>query len=220
MSTHGAPLEGIRVVEIANFVSAPQAGLMLADFGADVIKIEKVAGGDDGRVLPPLIDGDGYFYIQFSRNKRSVAVDLKDPRGVEIAASLLRSADVVIDNLRPGTLRRLGLDYDTISADNPGLIACSISGFGLGNAYTGRAAYDPILQAMSGLMMATGFEGDPPVRAGAPVVDCCAALLATIGILAALQQRSRTGRGQVVDVSLLGAAATIMGSLIFSYWAS
>ncbi len=220
MSTQGLPLEGIRVVEIANFVSAPQAGLMLADFGADVIKIEKLAGGDDGRVLPPLIDGDGYFYIQFCRNKRSVAVDLKDPRGVEIAARLLRSADVVIDNLRPGTLQRLGLDYDSISADNPGLIACSISGFGLGNAYTGRAAYDPILQAMSGLMMATGFEGDPPVRAGAPVVDCCASLLATIGILAALQQRSRTGLGQVVDVSLLGAAATIMGSLIFSYWAS
>jgi crotonobetainyl-CoA:carnitine CoA-transferase CaiB-like acyl-CoA transferase len=220
MRTQGAPLEGIRVIEIANFVSAPLAGLMLADFGADVIKIEKVAGGDDGRVMPPLIDGDGYFYIQLDRNKRSVAVDLKDPRGIEIAANLLRTADVVIDNMRPGTLSRLGLDYDSISPDNPGLIACSISGFGLGNAYTSRAAYDPILQAMSGLMMATGFEGDPPVRTGAPVIDYCAALLATIGIMVALQHRSETGRGQVVDVSLLGAAATIMGSHIFQYWAS
>jgi crotonobetainyl-CoA:carnitine CoA-transferase CaiB-like acyl-CoA transferase len=220
MTTQQAALDGIRVVEIANFMSAPLAGLMLADFGADVIKIEKVAGGDDGRVMPPLMDGDGFFYIQLDRNKRSVALDLKDPRGAEIAASILRTADVVIDNMRPGTLARLGLDYGAISPDNPGLIACSISGFGLGNEYTSRAAYDPILQAMSGLMMATGFEGDPPMRAGAPVVDLCAAMLATIGVLVALQQRSMTGTGQIVDVSLLGAAATIMGSDVFRYWAS
>jgi crotonobetainyl-CoA:carnitine CoA-transferase CaiB-like acyl-CoA transferase len=220
MSSQPMALQGIRVVEIANFVSAPLAGLMLADFGADVIKIEKVEGGDDGRMMPPLIDGDGYFYIEFGRNKRSVALDLKDPRGVEIARSLLVSADVVLDNMRPGTLSRMGLDYDSLSRSNPGLIACSISGFGHGNPYSNRAAYDPILQAMCGLMMATGFEGDPPVRAGAPVIDYCAALLATIGILTALQHRSQTGRGQVVDVSLLGAAATIMGSHVFQYWAS
>jgi crotonobetainyl-CoA:carnitine CoA-transferase CaiB-like acyl-CoA transferase len=220
MSSKQLALEGVRVVEIANFMSAPLAGLMLADFGADVIKIERVTGGDDSRVMPPMLDGDGFFYIQLDRNKRSVAVDIKDPRGIEIAARLLRTADVMIDNMRPGSLGRLGLDYAAISPDNPGLIACSISGFGLGNEYTNRAAYDPILQAMSGLMMATGFEGDPPVRAGAPVVDLCAAMLATIGILVALQTRARTGTGQLVDVSLLGAAATIMGSDMFRYWAA
>src|ERR1700689_194439 len=114
MTTQQAALDGIRVVEIANFMSAPLAGLMLADFGADVIKIEKVAGGDDGRVMPPLMDGDGFFYIQLDRNKRSVALDLKDPRGAEIAASILRTADEAIDNIRPGTLARLGLAYGAI----------------------------------------------------------------------------------------------------------
>jgi crotonobetainyl-CoA:carnitine CoA-transferase CaiB-like acyl-CoA transferase len=220
MSTQGTALAGIRVVEIANFMSGPLVGLMLADFGADVIKIEKTVGGDDGRVMPPLMDGDGFFYMQLDRNKRSVAIDLKNPRGVALVADMLRSADVVIDNLRPGTLSRLGLGYEAIGPDNPSLIACSISGFGAGNPYTKRAAYDPILQAMSGLMLATGFDGDPPVRAGAPVVDLCAAMLATVGILVALHERASTGLGQLVDVSLLGAAATIMSSDIFRYWAA
>jgi crotonobetainyl-CoA:carnitine CoA-transferase CaiB-like acyl-CoA transferase len=220
MSTQGTALAGIRVVEIANFMSGPLVGLMLADFGADVIKIEKTVGGDDGRVMPPLMDGDGFFYMQLDRNKRSVAIDLKNSRGVALVADILRSSDVVIDNLRPGTLSRLGLGYEAICPDNPGLIACSISGFGVGNPYTKRAAYDPILQAMSGLMLATGFDGDPPVRAGAPVVDLCAAMLATVGILVALHERVNTGLGQLVDVSLLGAAATIMSSDIFRYWAA
>jgi crotonobetainyl-CoA:carnitine CoA-transferase CaiB-like acyl-CoA transferase len=212
-------LSGLRVVEIANFMSGPAVGLLLADFGADVIKIEKPQGGDDGRVLPPYLDGDGFFYVQLDRNKRSVAVDMKHPKGRAILTDLAAEADILIDNFRPGTLRRFGLDYESLRDRNPRLIACSITGFGEGNEYTERAAYDPILQAMSGLMLNTGFDGDGPVRAGAPVVDMVTALLATIGILAALQARTVTGRGQRVEASLLGAAATIMGSDIFRYWA-
>jgi len=216
----GTALHELRVIEIANFVSGPLIGQILADLGAEVTKVEKIDGGDDARALPPLIDGDGYFYAQYGRNKRSVAVNLKDPAGAELVMGLLREADVVIDNFRPGALLRAGIDYEAARAENPGLVSCSVSGFGPGNRYTERAAYDPILQGMAGLMLSTGFDGDPPVRAGSPVVDLTTALLGTIGVLAALQERGESGKGQHVDVSLLGSSALLMGSSIFSYWAS
>lgn len=219
MTAPETALHGLKVIEIANFVSGPLIGQILADLGAEVTKVEKIDGGDDSRALPPLIDGDGYFFAQYGRNKRSVAINLKEPRGAELVLGLLRDADVVIDNFRPGALLRAGIDYDAIRVDNPGLISCSVTGFGVGNRYTERAAYDPILQGMAGLMMATGFDGDPPVRAGSPVVDLTTALLGTIGVLAALQERASSGGGQHVDVSLLGASALLMGSSIFSYWA-
>lgn len=210
------PLVGMKVVELAHVMAGPVCGLMLADMGADVIKVEKIPGGDDSRrMVPPEVDGESAAFMMMNRNKRGIAVDLKHRDGRAVLRRLLRDADAVIENYRRGTLERLGLGYESLRADNPGLVLCEISGFGRTGPYADRGGYDLIAQGMSGLMSITGEgPGRPPVKVGAPVTDITAGILGAMGVLAAYVERMRTGRGQRVDTSLFEAG------IIHTYWQS
>ncbi len=209
-ATQAGPLKGMTVVELAHIMAGPVCGRMLADMGADVIKVERVPGGDTARgFLPPDVDGEPAAFMMLNRNKRGIAVDLKAPAGKEIVQRLLKTADVVIENYRKGTMERLGLGYEELSKSNPGLIYCEISGFGRTGPYADRGGFDLVAQGMSGLMSVTGEGPDrPPVKCGPPVTDITAGLLATMGVLAATIERNKTGKGQRVDTSLFEAGIT------------
>ncbi|MFP6827685.1 MAG: CoA transferase [Gammaproteobacteria bacterium] len=209
-ATQAGPLKGVTVVELAHIMAGPVCGRMLADMGADVIKVERVPGGDTARgFLPPDVDGEPAAFMMLNRNKRGIAVDLKAPAGKEIVQRLLKTADVVIENYRKGTMERLGLGYDELSKNNPGLIYCEISGFGRTGPYADRGGFDLVAQGMSGLMSVTGEGPDrPPIKCGPPVTDITAGLLATMGVLAATIERNKTGKGQRVDTSLFEAGIT------------
>jgi crotonobetainyl-CoA:carnitine CoA-transferase CaiB-like acyl-CoA transferase len=209
-------LAGLRVVELAHIMAGPVCGLMLADLGAEVIKVEKVPGGDDSRrFLPPDIEGESAAFMMMNRNKRGIAVDLKHEEGKAVLRRLLKSADVVIENYRKGTMERLGLGYETLKQENPGLIYCEISGFGRTGPYAERAGFDLIAQGMSGLMSITGEgPGRPPVKVGAPVTDITAGILGALGVVAAVVARQTSGRGQRVDTSLFEAG------IVQTYWQS
>ncbi len=212
---HG-PLVGLKVIELAHIMAGPVCGQLLADMGADVIKVEKVPGGDDTRrMVPPQIDGESAAFMILNRNKRGTAINLKTENGRAVLRRLLHTADVVIENYRPGTMERFGLGYDTLRKDNPGLIYCQVTGFGRTGPYADRAGFDLIAQGMSGLMSVTG-EGDgrPPIKAGVPVSDISAGMLAALGVLAAYIRRLKSGEGQLVDTSLLEAG------IINTYWVS
>jgi crotonobetainyl-CoA:carnitine CoA-transferase CaiB-like acyl-CoA transferase len=191
------PLAGIRVVEFSHMVMGPSCGLVLGDLGADVIKVEPVGEGDNTRRLPG--SGAGFFQA-FNRNKRSLALDVKSPKGLLFARRLIARADVLTENFRPGALDKLGLGYEALQPENPALIYCSLKGF-LSGPYENRAALDEVVQMMGGLAYMTGPPGRP-LRAGAPVNDIMGGMFAVIGILAALQERQRTGRGQLVRSAL------------------
>ncbi len=212
------PLSGMRVIELAHIMAGPACGLMLADMGADVIKVEKTGGGDDSRrFLPPDIEGESAAYMMMNRNKRGIALDLKHEDGKRILKKLLESADVVIENYRHDTMSRLGFDYDTLRALNPGLIYCEISGFGRTGPYRERGGFDLIAQGMSGLMSVTGEgPGRPPVKVGPPITDITAGILAAMGVSAAYACKLQTGLGQRVDTSLFeaGIAHTFWQSAI------
>ena len=209
------PLAGMKVVELAHIMAGPVCGLMLADLGADVIKVEKPNGDDSRRFLPPDIAGISAAFMMMNRNKRGISLNLKDPEGVAVLQRLLADADVVIENYRMGTMERLGLGYETLSKANPGLIYCEISGFGRTGPYATRGGFDLIAQGMSGLMSITGEgPGRPPVKSGAPVSDITAGILAALGVCAAYTHKLQTGQGQKVDTSLFEAAIT------HTYWQS
>ena len=209
------PLEGCRVIELAHVMAGPVCGLMLADMGADVIKVEKPQGDDTRRMVPPTIEGESAAFLMMNRNKRGVALDLKVPEGREALRRLLKDADVVIENYRKGTMEKLGLGYEALKAENPGLIYAEISGFGRTGPYADRGGFDLIAQGMSGLMSITGeAEGRPPVKVGAPVSDITAGILGAMGVAAAYAQKLRTGQGCRVDTSLFEAAIT------HTYWQS
>ena len=200
------PLSGLLVADFSRILAGPYATMLLADLGADVIKVEGPAGDDTRTWLPPTRGEVSTYYLGVNRNKRSVALDLKDPQDAMLAGELARRADVMIENFRPGGLRRFGLDYDTVFAGNAKIIYASISGFGSGEKGAALPGYDLIVQAISGLMSLTGDPDGPPYRAGISVFDVMAGLHATIGILAALHTRDETGRGQHVEVNLLSSA--------------
>ncbi|MGE8492573.1 CaiB/BaiF CoA transferase family protein [Comamonas sp.] len=208
------PLSGLVVVELTNVMAGPVGGLLLADMGAEVVKVERLPGGDDTRrAIPPEIQGESATFMIVNRNKRGIAVDLKHPDGLQVVRRLIDKADVVIENFRPGTMEKLGLGYDVLRASNPGLIYCKITGFGLNGPYAKRAGYDLIAQGMSGIMSLTGEgPGRPPVKVGVPIGDVTAGILASTGVLAAYIERLRTGEGQYVDTSLYEA------SLVHTYW--
>jgi len=209
------PLTGCRVVELAHIMAGPVCGMMLADMGAEVIKVEKLAGDDTRRMLPPDIKGESAAFMMMNRNKRGIALDLKHPDGKEALLRLLDRADVVIENYRKGTMEKLGLGYDTLKARNPGLIYCEISGFGRTGPYADRGGFDLIAQGMSGLMSITGEgPGRPPVKVGAPVTDITAGILGAMGIAAAYARKLQTGEGQKVDTSLFEAG------IVHTYWQS
>ena len=210
------PLSGIRVIELAHIMAGPCCGLMLADMGADVIKLEKAPVGDDSRrFLPPDIGGESAAFLMMNRNKRGIVVDLKTVGGKQVARRLFAEADVVIENYRKGTMELLGLGYETLRQDNPGLIYCEISGFGRTGPYAERGGFDLIAQGMSGLMSITGeAPGRPPIKCGAPMADITAGILGAMGVLAAYIQRAKTGQGQRVDTSLFEAG------IVHTYWQS
>ena len=212
----GGPLAGMRVIELAHIMAGPVCGLMLADLGADVVKVEKLPGGDDSRrFLPPEIEGEPAAFMMMNRNKRGIAIDLKHADGKAVLRRLLGQSDVVIENYRKGTMERLGLGYETLREDNPGLIYCEISGFGRSGPYAERGGFDLIAQGMSGLMSITGEgAGRPPVKVGAPVTDITAGILGALGVVAAYVKRLETGRGQRVDTSLFEAG------IVHTYWQS
>ena len=200
------PLAGLLVADFSRILAGPYATMLLADLGATVIKVEG-PGGDDTRTWqPPVRDGISTYYLGVNRNKRSIALDLRDAVDLAAAHELARRADVFIENFKPGGLARFGLDYEAVSAGNPGVVYASISGFGSGPKGASLPGYDLIVQAISGLMSVTGDPGGEPYRAGVAVFDVIAGLHATIGILAALNLRHETGRGQHVEVSLLASA--------------
>jgi formyl-CoA transferase len=206
-----AALDGIRVLELGNFMAGPYAGTLLADMGADVVKIESPAGGDYSRGLGPFADGspDGAGFLRLDRNKRSVALDLKSAAGARAFRTLVGTADVLIENLRTGTLDGLGLGYDALAPAHPRLIYCSITGFGRTGPDRDRAGLDLILQAESGLMSVTGEPGRPPVKVGVPVTDLASALYGAFAIVTALVARGRTGRGQLIDLSLIECGVSL-----------
>ncbi len=201
------PLAGIKVVELAQIMAGPTCGLLLADMGADVIKVEKLPGGDDTRSYSrPAIHGESAAFMMLNRNKRGIAVNLKPPQGLEVVKRLLATADVVTENYRKGTLEKLGLGWEVLHALNPRLVYCAVSGYGRTGPYADKGGFDLIAQGFSGLMSITGEPGGPPVKAGSPIADINAGIFAALGIVSALHARHATGRGQMVDTSLMEAA--------------
>jgi crotonobetainyl-CoA:carnitine CoA-transferase CaiB-like acyl-CoA transferase len=201
------PLEGVKVLELGHVMAGPVCGMMLADMGADVIKLEKTAGGDDSRrMVPPRIKDESAAFLILNRNKRGIAVDLKSVKGIGIVKKLIERVDILIENFRLGTMERLGLDYPTIQKLNPKLVYCSLSGFGRTGPYASRGGFDLVAQGMSGLMSITGQRHDQtPIKVGPPVTDITAGILGAMGVLAAYTHRLKTGKGQLVDTSLFEA---------------
>ena len=208
------PLAGMRVIELAHIMSGPICGMMLADMGADVIKVEKIPGGDDCRRFAPILEsGESASFMIVNRNKRGVAINLKTDGGREVLRKMLATADVVTENYRRGTMEKLGMGYEALKAENPGLIYCAISGFGRSGPMADKGGFDLIAQGMSGLMSMTGEPGQAPIKAGSPVTDINAGILAALGICAAYAGKQKTGLGQMVDTSLFEAGLQQM------YWA-
>ena len=210
------PLPGLKVIDLSHVMAGPTCAMLLADMGADVIKVEKIPGGDDARrMAPPAIAGESAAFLMMNRNKRSIALDLKTEAGRTVLSRLLQDADVLIENYRRGAMERMGFGYQALHASSPRLIYCSISGFGRTGPYADRGGFDFVAQGMSGLMSITGEgPGCPPVKLGAPVTDITAGILSCVGILAALHSRASSGQGQMVDTSLFEAG------IIHTYWQS
>jgi len=203
------PLTGVRVVEVGNYMAAPFCTMQLADLGAEVIKVEHPEGGDQVRHSAPLIDGEGSAFMRLNRNKRSIALDLKSEKGKEIFRKLAGTADVVVENLRPGTMNDLGLDYESLQGGNPALIYVAASGWGQDGPLRDQPGMDIMAQARSGLMSITGTPGGEPVKVGVPVCDLVCALYGALAAVAALYERRETGKGQFIDVSLLEAGVSL-----------
>jgi len=207
-------LEGMRVLEITQVMSGPFCGLLLADLGADVIKVEKPDGDDSRRMAPPTIQGESAAFMAINRNKRGLGLNLKTDEGREVFRQLAATSDVLLENFRPGTMQDFGLGYSDLSSRDPALIYCSISGFGQTGPYSKRGGFDLVAQAMSGLMSITGHEDQPPVKVGVPIADLNAGFYACYAILAAYIHRLKTGEGQYIDTSLLEAG------LAYTFWES
>jgi len=201
------PLKGIRVVELAQIMAGPTCGMLLADMGADVIKVEKIPGGDDSRgYAEPSVNGESAAFMAMNRNKRSIAVDLKKEGGKEVVRRLVAQSDVVTENYRKGTMEKLGIGYEALRALNPSLIYCSISGYGRTGPYAEKGGFDLIAQGFAGIMSITGEPGGPPAKSGTSIADINAGILAALGVVSAYVHRLKTGEGQLVDTSLMEAA--------------
>jgi len=214
------PLTGIRVVEVGNYMAAPFCAMQLADLGAEVIKVEHPDGGDQVRQSAPLIDGEGSAFMRLNRNKRSLALDLKTELGKQIFRKLVGTADMVVENLRPGTMTDLGLDYESLHRINPGLIYVAASGWGQDGPLRDQPGMDIMAQARSGLMSITGTPGGEPVKVGVPVCDLVCALYGALAAVAALYSRDDDGEGQYIDVSLLEAGVSLAIWEAGSYFAT
>jgi len=204
------PLNGIRVLDLTRVLAGPFATMLLGDLGADVIKVERPGEGDETRQLPPMRGGESHYFLSVNRNKRGIVIDLKKAAGAKLALELARVSDVVIENFRPGVTARLGLDYESVRRVNPEVVYCSISAFGQNGPMAGRSAFDIAMQAMGGVMSVTGEAGGRPLRSGLPLADLGTGLFAAVGVLAAVVEKQRTGRGQLVDVAMFDAMAGLL----------
>ncbi|MBV8806132.1 MAG: CoA transferase [Sinobacteraceae bacterium] len=207
------PLRGIRVLDFTRVLAGPSAALALADLGAEVLKIEPPGTGDETRLFPPFRDNVSHYFLSVNRGKKSIVVDLKTEAGVALVADLAAHCDVLIENYRPGVMDRLGLGYAALSAVNPRLIYCAISGFGMTGPLRDRPSFDIVLQALSGALSVNGEPGSAPTKLGIPLGDLVGGINGPIGILAALHERSITGRGRMIDVSLLDGMIGMLGYL-------
>jgi len=207
----GHPLSNIRIVDLSRMIAGPYATLLLADLGAEVIKIEKPGTGEGARGIPPhFFQGESAYFIAMNRNKKSITLDLKNDKGREIFLKLVQKSDVVINNFRPDVMERLKINYEIIEEINPKIIYCSLSGYGQTGPFKDRPAFDLMVQARGGIMSYTGELGQRPVKMGAPIADLAGALFAVNGILAALYQRKQTGRGQQIDIALLDCQISLL----------
>jgi formyl-CoA transferase len=208
----GGPLKGIRVLDLSRVLAGPFASQMLADLGAEVIKVEPPAG-DDTRHFPPLREGVSHYFLSVNRSKKSIVVDLKTEEGAAIVRELAAASDILIENYRPGVMDRLGLGYERLATDNPGLIYCAISGFGLTGPLRDRPSFDIVVQALSGALSVNGEAGREPTKLGIPLGDLVGGVYGPIAILAALHERAATGRGRLIDISLMDGMIGMLGYL-------
>lgn len=213
-------LDNIRVLDLTRVLAGPYATMLLADLGADIIKVEMPGTGDDSRHFGPFVNNESAYFMAINRNKRSMTLNLKNERGKEIFLSLVKKSDVLVENFRPGTMEKLGLGYDKLIGLNPRLIYAAASGYGHTGPYSQRAAYDAVVQAMGGIMSITGEKDGKPMRVGTSIGDIAAGLFTTIGILAALINRNFSGRGQMVDVAMLDCQVAILENAIARYFAT
>ena len=208
------PLSGIRVIDLTHMLAGPYSTWLLGALGADVIKVEMPGRGDFTRSIAPFFEEKSIYFLSVNRNKRSIAIDLKNPQGHDVLLRLVKKADVLVESNRPGVAARLGLDYASLAIENPHLVYASISGFGQTGPYSARPAFDAVIQAMSGLMSITGEEGRGPVRVGTSIGDITSGMFGVIGILSALQQRNRTNLGAYVDVAMLDAQVATLENAV------
>lgn len=204
------PLTGIRVIDLTRVVAGPYCTMMLGDMGAEVLKIEEPGHGDDSRGWGPYVNGQGSFYLELNRSKKSVAIDLKTPEGAAALRRLVATADILIENFRPGSLAKLGFGYDDVAAINPRIIYCSITGYGQTGPQAHLPGYDAVIQGEAGIMDVTGSPDGPPTRVGVAITDYLAGLYASQGILLALHERHTSGRGQHVDIALFDAMLSVL----------
>ncbi len=210
-------LEGVRILDLTRVLAGPYASMVLADLGAEVIKVELPSSGDESRGFGPFQNGESAYFTSVNRGKKSVTIDLRQERGRDLALGLAETCDVLVENFRPGSMDRFGLGYETVHAKYPQLVYASISGFGQTGPYAQRPAYDILIQAMGGLASITGEPNSPPVRVGSSIADLSAALFGAVGILAALQRASRTGEGQQIDISMLDCQVALLENALARY---
>ncbi len=215
-----SPLNGIKVLDLTRVLAGPYATMLLGDLGAEVIKIEQPGTGDESRNFGPFKNGFSLYFMSVNRGKRSVTLNLKTERGRAIFKRLLDQTDILVENFRPGTMEKLGLDYGTLKSEYPSLIYAACSGFGQTGPYAQQGAYDMIIQGMGGIISITGEPDGPPVRVGTSISDITAALFTTIGILSALHHRNQTGRGQFVDVAMLDSLVAVLENAVVRYFAT
>ncbi|MEX0974016.1 MAG: CaiB/BaiF CoA-transferase family protein [Bacillota bacterium] len=208
------PLDGVFVLDFSRVLAGPYCSMVLGDMGARIVKVEPLGSGDDTRQYGPFMGQESAYFMSINRNKESVALNLKSPEGLEAALKLAARADIVLENYRPGTMKRLGLGYEALREINPRLIYASVSGFGQDGPWKDKPAYDIIVQGLSGMMSITGHPGGPPTRVGISLGDIAAGLFATIGIVGALYERDRSGQGQMIDVAMLDAQLAILENAV------
>lgn len=220
MSSYSGVLSGVKVLDLTRVLAGPYCGMLLADMGADVIKIEMPGKGDDSRANAPQVNGESAYFMNLNRNKRGITLNLKSDKGKQLFLEMVKTSDIVLENYRPGVMRKLGLDYEDLKKVNPAIVYGAVSGFGHYGPYSQRAGYDIIGQAMSGLMSTTGWPDSPPTRTGTAIADVAGGMSCAIGILAAYINRLKTGIGDKVDISLVDSMVSSLEIINMIYLCS